>query len=70
MNQPSHESGKGKPMQSYTITVIKRDGSRKLLSTDYGVMTFRDREHAERMTHRLAASDDSGDLYEINEPNK
>lgn len=52
----------------HTITVTHRDGRSELLRDHSGVMEFRSREHAERMTHRLAACATDGDRYEVTKP--
>jgi hypothetical protein len=53
-------------LQQYVIQVIHPNGQAKLLTDDSGVLTFNDRDHAERMTWRLAYCN-SGDLYEVTE---
>lgn len=50
----------------FTIQVIHKSGHRELLTNENGdVIIYADRDHAERVIHRLAASDDSGHLYQI-----
>jgi hypothetical protein len=53
-------------LQQYAIKVIRADGQTKLLSDAAGVLIFDSRDHAERMTWRLAYCN-SGDLYEVTE---
>jgi hypothetical protein len=54
----------GNPVQ-YAIKVIHRNGQENLLADHGGVMTFITREHAERLTHRLAACADASVSYEV-----
>jgi hypothetical protein len=49
----------------FKINVIHPDGRTKPLSDHSGVLKFRDREHARRMTERLAVCGDEGDRYEV-----
>jgi hypothetical protein len=66
--QPDQESGVqfcfAPTLQQYAIKVIHPDGQTKLLADAGGVLIFDSRDHAVRMTWRLAF-DNTGDLYEV-----
>jgi hypothetical protein len=48
----------------YAVRILSPDNQAKLLADHSGVRRFSSRDHAERMTHRLAFNN-TGDLYEI-----